>query len=294
MSDRSGVGAPTNDGAEPDPAGPGSEPGTNDADATRADAGGAEADAQRVPRTRRATTRLRERLASSELFAAALGAAPPAPPPGVPSDGPAQEGTRVRRPSDRADRADDTDATRPVPQVEEDHAEAPLPRDGTARRFPLRRGADPVAQPAPAPVPAVPVDATGPVPSRGPLRARRVHRVVRRVDPWSVLKLSLLFYFCVWLMFTIAAVLIWGVAVGSGTVESLENFIATLLAFEEFSFNADQIFRLFAMGGLIMVFLFTALSAILAVLFNLISDLIGGIRVTVIEEETTRRIIRRA
>ena len=283
------------DGAEPDPAGSGSEPGTSDGDATRADARGAGVDAESVPRTRRAATRLKERLASSELFAAALGAAPPA----APSEGPGPDRTAVGGASEAAGTAEDVHATRPVPRVEEDQAEEPAAgRDGSARRFPMRRTADPVVEavPAPsaAPVAVVPVDATGPVPSRGPLRARRVHRVVRRVDPWSVLKLSLLFYFCVWLMFTIAGVLIWGVAVGSGTVESLESFIATLLAFEEFSFNADQIFRLFAMGGLIMVFLFTALSAILAVLFNLISDLIGGIRVTVIEEETTRRIIRRA
>jgi hypothetical protein len=92
-------------------------------------------------------------------------------------------------------------------------------------------------------------------------------------------------------MVVVSGVLIWGVAVSSGTVDSLEGFIENLLAFEEFTFNADQIFRLFAMGGLIMVFLATAISAILALLFNLISDLIGGIRVTVIEEESIRRIV---
>jgi Transmembrane domain of unknown function (DUF3566) len=126
---------------------------------------------------------------------------------------------------------------------------------------------------------------------RGGLRARRVHRIIRRVDPWSVLKLALLFYFCVWAMVVVSGVLIWGVAVSSGTVENVEGFIERLLSFEEFTFNSDQIFRLFAMGGLIMVFLATAITAILAVLFNLISDLIGGIRITVIEEESTRRIV---
>ena len=118
-----------------------------------------------------------------------------------------------------------------------------------------------------------------------------MHRIIRRVDPWSVLKLALLFYFCVWAMVVVSGVLIWGVAVSSGTVENVEGFIARLLSFEEFTFNSDQIFRLFAMGGLIMVFLATAITAILAVLFNLISDLIGGIRITVIEEESTRRIV---
>lgn len=128
---------------------------------------------------------------------------------------------------------------------------------------------------------------------RGQLRARKVQRIVRRVDPWSVLKVSLLFYFCVWVMAMVSLVLVWGVAMSSGTVGSLESFIAEFLAFEEFSFNGDQLFQIFALGGLIAVFVATATTAVLAVLFNLIADLTGGIRFTVIEEESTRRLVNR-
>ncbi len=127
--------------------------------------------------------------------------------------------------------------------------------------------------------------------AKGQIRARKVQRIVRRVDPWSVLKLSLLFYFCVWLMVMVALVLIWGTAMSSGTVGSLESFIAEFLAFEEFKFNGDQLFQIFALGGLIGVFVATAATAVLAVLFNLIADLTGGIRFTVVEEESARRIV---
>ncbi|MGY6500759.1 MAG: DUF3566 domain-containing protein [Acidimicrobiales bacterium] len=127
---------------------------------------------------------------------------------------------------------------------------------------------------------------------RGPIRARRVHRIVRRIDPWSVLKLSLIFYFCVWIIGMIALVLLWGVAVSSGTIESVENALAEILAFEELRFNGDQLFQLIALGGLIGVFVATAVSAVLAVLFNLIAGLTGGIRTTVIEEETARRVVK--
>jgi hypothetical protein len=129
--------------------------------------------------------------------------------------------------------------------------------------------------------------------TRNQLRARKVQRIVRRVDPWSVLKLSLVFYFCVWVMVIVAAVLLWGVAVGSGTVGSLESFIAEFLAFEEFQFNGDQLFQVFALGGLIGVFVATAVTAVLAVLFNLIADLTGGVRFTVVEEESARRLLDR-
>ena len=106
-----------------------------------------------------------------------------------------------------------------------------------------------------------------------------------------MLKLSLIFYLCVWVMVVIAVVLLWGVAIGSGAVASVESFIAEFLAFEEFSFNGDQLFQIFALGGLIGVFVATAVTAILAVLFNLIADLTGGVRFTVVEEESARRLL---
>ena len=47
------------------------------------------------------------------------------------------------------------------------------------------------------------------------LQARRVRRVIRHVEPWSVLKISLLFYACLWVIFLVAGFMIWGVAVAS-------------------------------------------------------------------------------
>lgn len=152
------------------------------------------------------------------------------------------------------------------------------------------------------PVPAVPQ--TSGVPTMGPaiapppgpmaarrrarLQARKVRRIVRHVEPWSVLKISLIFYFCLWLILLLAGVLLWSVAVSSGIVENVENFIIELFALEEFTFDAGQIFRGYALIGLVMVFAATAFNVLLCVLFNLISDLTGGLRVTVIEEESAR------
>jgi hypothetical protein len=47
-------------------------------------------------------------------------------------------------------------------------------------------------------------------------------------------------------------------------------------------------FRAYAVGGLVMVVAATGFTVLLAVLFNLISDLTGGVRVTVVEEESAR------
>jgi len=134
---------------------------------------------------------------------------------------------------------------------------------------------------------AVTRDAT---PSRRPprMRARKVHRLVRHIEPWSVLKISLIFFFCIWVILLTSAVLLWQVASSSGIIDNVESFIEEIFALEEesFAFEAGQMFRAYAVGGLVMVVAATGFTVLLAVLFNLISDLTGGVRVTVVEEET--------
>ena len=54
------------------------------------------------------------------------------------------------------------------------------------------------------------------------------------------------------------------------------------------SFDSDNRFKLFgnmSVLGLFLVILFTGLWVLMAAIFNLITDLVGGVRVTVLEEE---------
>jgi hypothetical protein len=131
-------------------------------------------------------------------------------------------------------------------------------------------------------------------PARRPdrLQARKTHRLVRHIEPWSVLKISLIFFFCIWVILLTAAVLLWQVAQSSGVIDNVENFIEDIFALKEgsFAFEGGQMFRAYAVGGLVMVVAATGFTVLLAVLFNLISDLTGGVRVTVVEEETARPI----
>lgn len=124
----------------------------------------------------------------------------------------------------------------------------------------------------------------------GRLRARKVHRVVRHIDPWSVLRLSLLFYFCLFVVVMVAGTLLYNLAGAAGTINSIESFIKDIGAFKTFSFKGGTIFRASLLAGLILVIAGTAFNVLLTVLFNLISDLVGGVRVTMIEEETARPI----
>lgn len=124
----------------------------------------------------------------------------------------------------------------------------------------------------------------------GQLRARKVRRTIRHVDPWSVLKLSLVFYFCLFVIVMVAGTILWNIASAAGTIGSVENFFKDIGVLDTFNFQGGTIFRATFLAGLILVIAGAAFNVLLAVLFNLISDLVGGIRVTVIEEESARPI----
>ncbi len=118
---------------------------------------------------------------------------------------------------------------------------------------------------------------------------RRVRRLLRHIEPWSVLKVSLVFYFCVWGLVVISSRMLWNAAEDAGTIAKVEHFIEELFTLETFEFEASQIMRVFTLGGLVLVVGGTGLTVLLVVLFNLISDLMGGVRFTMVEEETAAR-----
>jgi len=115
-------------------------------------------------------------------------------------------------------------------------------------------------------------------------QGRRVRRVVRRIDTWSVLKVSALFFASLVLVLLIAGILLWAGGSMLGAVESVEKFMRAI-GFEDFRFVGTQLLRGFTAAGLVFILLGTGLSVLIAVIYNLISDLVGGIELTVLEED---------
>jgi hypothetical protein len=138
------------------------------------------------------------------------------------------------------------------------------------------RGAQPARRPAPRP----PKQAA---PSRAIVR-RKV--TIRHVDPWSVLKLSLIFYFCVLLVAMLAVAVFWSIINALGVIEQALGVLLELNL--EVVINAGNIGRALFLIGLLNVALFTGINVFLAFLYNLVSDLLGGLRVTLAEEEIRR------
>jgi hypothetical protein len=119
-------------------------------------------------------------------------------------------------------------------------------------------------------------------------RVRRVTRVVRHVDPWSVFKVALVFNLILYIVLLTAGVLLWNVAYATGTVDNLERFFESF-GWSNFEFHGGAIYHASWIAGLFGVIGLTGAIVLAATLFNLITDLVGGIRMTVLEEEVQER-----
>src|SRR5699024_1062488 len=96
-------------------------------------------------------------------------------------------------------------------------------------------------------------------------RGRRVKRVIRRIELWSVLKLSLVLFTCLYLVVLGTLVVIWGVAYSSGQIENLQEFLADV-GLENYRFYGDRMFKACAAIGAVGVLACTVLSVLTAAL----------------------------
>jgi hypothetical protein len=127
-----------------------------------------------------------------------------------------------------------------------------------------------------------------PEPSGSRRRVRRVTRVIRDVDAWSVFKVGLVFHAALYLVVLITGVLLWNVGSATGTIDNVEQFMESF-GWDSFVFKGGSMFQGFAVLGIFGIALGTGIWVLAAVVFNLITELVGGIRVTVLEEEVVAR-----
>jgi hypothetical protein len=123
-------------------------------------------------------------------------------------------------------------------------------------------------------------------PSRAPRKGRRVKRIVRRVELWSVLKLALSFFMCMYVVGLASLAVLWAFANSAGLVDNFESF-ANDVGWENWQFNGEQMFQQAALIGAVLVVTATLMTVLATALLNVISELTGGIRIVVIEEDVT-------
>ena len=172
----------------------------------------------------------------------------------------------------------------PVPGLDE-----PLPGEDEL--------APPLGPLEPSPDPAWPTTIVRPrVATRLPRRgARRTRVEIRRLGPFSVLKFSLIFYFCVFLVVYLALAMIWAILSASGAIHALEQLLGDVFpsgsgisptnqvstkGSPPLEINTGQVFTWLFVVGCVGVVVWSLINVFVAVIYNLISDIVGGVEVT--------------
>ncbi|OBI35851.1 hypothetical protein A5709_17860 [Mycobacterium sp. E1386] len=121
---------------------------------------------------------------------------------------------------------------------------------------------------------------------RGPVRASMQ---IRRIDPWSTLKVSLLLSVALFFVWMIAVAFLYLVLGGMGVWSKLNSNVGDLLNNTSGSsgelVSSGTIFGGAVLIGLVNIVLLTAMATIAAFVYNLTTDLIGGIEVTLADRD---------
>jgi len=119
---------------------------------------------------------------------------------------------------------------------------------------------------------------------------RRVRLALTRVDPWSVMKTTFLFSIAFGIMLVVIVAVLWAIVAGSGALQSINSTMTQLLGDSGSQFNvedyinAGRVIGFAAVLAALDVVIITAVSTLLAFLYNLAAAVIGGLEVTLAED----------
>ncbi|MFP3899491.1 MAG: DUF3566 domain-containing protein [Acidimicrobiia bacterium] len=147
-------------------------------------------------------------------------------------------------------------------------------------------------------------------------RGLRITQRLLTVSPWSVFKVAVLFYLCTFLVVLVAGTILWNIGRSAGAIDSIEGFITRLGAYgscveesdvpEDVAFETDQecpagevlvggfeiddgvLWRAAAIGGGVLVVAGSIGTVLMVVLLNLLNEVTGGVRHTVVAEPAGR------
>ncbi|MBB6556899.1 DUF3566 domain-containing protein [Nonomuraea rubra] len=124
---------------------------------------------------------------------------------------------------------------------------------------------------------------------------RKAHLVLRRVEPWSAMKFSFVVSLVCFVVLFVAVAVLYGVLSALGVFDSIVDLVNQLGQGEQGQssipidiaswFEPVRILGYTALIGAVNVVLITALSTLGAVIYNIASDLVGGVEVTFSEAE---------
>lgn len=116
---------------------------------------------------------------------------------------------------------------------------------------------------------------------------RRVRRIIRKIDPWTALKVSAVIWAVVALATVLGGVIFWSVFDRSGLPDRFTDFLVEITLIDPGTqpfANVEQFFRILVFTSVVGWVSATGLTVALAIVYNLVSDVVGGIEVVVLEE----------
>ena len=159
----------------------------------------------------------------------------------------------------------------------------PVPTDGVT--------APPPGAPPPVPSGSRPVTPTSIRPPTPPARQSRKARLrIARVDPWSVMKTSLLFGVAGAIIAVVATFIIFAVIDQTGLYDSINRLMTIIFSSSDTPFdittyiNTRRAVGVAALIGALDVVILTALATIFAALYNLAANAMGGVEITLGED----------
>jgi hypothetical protein len=123
-----------------------------------------------------------------------------------------------------------------------------------------------------------------------PRRARRARLTLKRIDPWSMLKFSLVYGLVGMAVLLVAVTLLYGVVDALGVISSLRRFLTDVSTGSSGSGLAGwlgfgRVLLVTFIVGLLNVVLFAAFATLTAFIYNVCTDIVGGVEVTLSERE---------
>jgi hypothetical protein len=114
--------------------------------------------------------------------------------------------------------------------------------------------------------------------------SRRTRVVIRKVGPLSVLKVSLIFYFCVMLVVFLGLIFLYSIMGAIGAIDKIQHALSQFNGGTAYTINTSWLFQRIFVAGCAMVVVWSLINVIVSFLYNLISDIVGGVEITLAEK----------
>lgn len=123
-------------------------------------------------------------------------------------------------------------------------------------------------------------------------RVRRARLKIANIDPWSVMKVSFLFSVALGVILLVAVALLWLLLDFMGFFSTVASTVSDISGDEGTQgfdvvgfFSLPRVLGMATIVALVDIVMITALTTLAAYLYNISTDLVGGVEVTLAEEE---------